>query len=220
MRLDHGGPMVLACCGSACELTLAGPSPIMGDGGTNYLVCCGGMAPAAQRGESMPESSPELRFGDACWLLKDAERKLRRRPLRSLCAGNCEAFDAVGCHPRVAVVHERRHRSTRIFDSEVSLPSLLAPIGRLRVLHLSSRRACRPRATVCARSGQEVSPLRGRGSGVWQVLEILPRGTRSTLGLIGCPSAGALHGSSLDARVVPSRKATFNEELRSREVIA
>jgi hypothetical protein len=162
MRLDHGGPIVLACCGSACELTLAGPSPIMGDGGTNYLVCCGGMAPAAQRGESMPESSPELRFGDACWLMKDAERKLRRRPLRSLCAGNCEAFDAVGCHPRVAVVHERRHRSTRIFDSKVSLPSLLAPIGRLRVLHLSSRRACRPRATVCAeRAGGEPSARRG-----------------------------------------------------------
>jgi hypothetical protein len=58
----------------------------------------------------MPESSPELRCRGACWLMRDAERQARRRPLRSLCTANRELFDAVGFHPRVAVVDEQRDR--------------------------------------------------------------------------------------------------------------
>jgi hypothetical protein len=81
----------------------------------------------------MPESSPELRCRGACWLMRNAERQARRRPLRSLCTANRERFDAVGFHPRVAVVDEQRDRDDG-FDAKVSLPSLLAPIERLRVL--------------------------------------------------------------------------------------
>jgi hypothetical protein len=58
----------------------------------------------------MPESSPELRCRGACWLMRDAERQARRRPLRSLCTANRERFDAVGFHPGVAVVDEQRDR--------------------------------------------------------------------------------------------------------------
>jgi hypothetical protein len=69
--------------------------------------------------------------------MKDAERQARRRrlrSLRSLCTANREPFDAVGFHPRDAVVDEQRDRVTTVFDAKASLRSLLAPIGRLRVL--------------------------------------------------------------------------------------
>jgi hypothetical protein len=81
----------------------------------------------------MPESSPELRCRGACWLMRNAERQARRRPLRSWCTANRETFDAVGFHPRVAVIDEQRDRDDGFRCEGVpSIPA--APIGRLRVL--------------------------------------------------------------------------------------
>jgi hypothetical protein len=172
MGLDQGDPVVLASC-SACELTLVGPSPIMGDSSTNYQVSCDG---AARRGESMPESSPELRYRDACWLMKDTERKLRRRPLRSLYVANCEAFNAVGRDPCVAVVDERRNPLDEDFRCEG------APFHAW--WHSSGRfRCCACRCGGSADRGGR--PARGAGrswdltaagdSAAWQVLEASAR---------------------------------------------
>jgi len=81
----------------------------------------------------MPESSPELRCRGACWLMRDAERQARRRPLRSLCtatANGSTQSDFIPASPSSM----SSGTATTVFDAKVSLPSLLASIGRLRVL--------------------------------------------------------------------------------------
>lgn len=144
----------------------------------------------------MPRDRRELRHRNDFWSIEEAELKARRRLPRSLytalAAGsesgvtaraNCDAFETIGFYPRVAVVHDERRLSTTVLGREVSIPVLIAPIGKIRVVHpagaIAGARAAAEAGTIsvvpnfCGHPLEEVAQA-GSGGRTWLQLGAWP----------------------------------------------